>query len=282
MASVAASSSSHYIRTVQTTFTSQLTRSATPEARRPHQPLSSTLSSASNGHRRRAYSSRAVESRQHTSPAPGRSSTYGFEDEPTAPVPTLKSVSQPSPRLAHAWLPPYSHHVSEQSKRFAGAPPGLTAKRQADALEPLPLIGANGDMWRGFSPKPRGGSKYDLPPPPLPSSTSQASLPSSTASTPPELAAPIGRRGAVPSYAQLSRPRLTRTPSPPASPAPGPSFSSTRQALQNDRNAKARLVAGILLNRAHGQKPRRGPIIVGSHKKNYIQSGLRNEVLVEA
>ena len=274
MASVASASSSHYIRTVQTTFTSQLTRSATPEARRPHQPLSNNLTSASNGHRRRAYSSRAVESRQLQSPGSGRS-TYGFEDEPTTPVPTLKSVSQPSPRLAHAWLPPYSHHVSEQSKRFA--PPGLTAKRFTDGLEPLPLIGANGDMWKGFSPKPRGGSTYDLPPP---SSTSTPST--TTPKSSPELASPIGRRGAVPSYAQLSRPRLTRTPSPPASPAPQPSFSSTRQALQKDRDAKARLVAGILLNRAQGQKIRRGPIVVGQHKKRYVQSGLRNEVLVEA
>ncbi|KAH6906870.1 hypothetical protein BKA70DRAFT_1285668 [Coprinopsis sp. MPI-PUGE-AT-0042] len=287
MASVASSSSSHYIRTVQTTFTSQWTRSATPEARRPHQPLSSTIASASSA-RRRAYAARLAASQPPQAlppPASGRAAVFGFEDEPTTPVPTLKSVSPATPRLAHAWLPPYSHHhVSEQSKRF---PPGLTARRTADSAEPLnQLVGAaggNGETWKGFSSTPtskaRDGSENDNLSPSLPPS----SISTSPKTTTPELASPIGRRPPVPSYAQVSRPRLTRTPSPPASPAPHPSFSSTRKALQNDRDAKARLVAGIMLNRAQGSKGRRRHIVVpNQQKRSYIQSGLRNEVLVEA
>jgi hypothetical protein len=290
MASVASSSSSHYIRTVQTTFTSQWTRSATPEARRPHQPLSSTIASASGSARRRAYASRLAASQQQALPPPssGRASVFGFEDEPTTPVPTLKSVSPatqpPPPRLAHAWLPPYSshHHVSEQSKRFP--PPGLAAKRTADnSSEPLSVgaAGGNGETWKGFSTT-RGAIEYGASA--SPSSTTPVSSTSTAPKTAtPELASPIGRRPPVPSYAQVSRPRLTRTPSPPASPAPHPSFSSTRKALQNDRDAKARLVAGIMLNRAQGSKGRRKPIVVPHHqKRGYVQSCLRNEITVEA
>lgn len=284
MAYVASSSSSHYIRTVQTTFTSQWTRSASPEARRPHQPLNSSIASASSA-RRRAYAARLAASQPpQTLPAPssGRAAVFGFEDEPTTPVPTLKSVSPATPRLAHAWLPPYSHHhASEQSKRF---PPGLTAKKAADNAEPLNprSVGAvgsgNGEAWKGFSKTP-GGFEDD---------GSSSSPPVSTTSTTPktatpELASPIGRRPPVPSYAQVSRPRLTRTPSPPASPAPHPSFSSTRKALQNDRDAKARLVAGIMLNRAQGSKGRRRPTVAPHpQKRGYVQSGLRHEITVEA
>ncbi|KAH6871108.1 hypothetical protein BKA70DRAFT_1356835 [Coprinopsis sp. MPI-PUGE-AT-0042] len=231
-----------------TTFTSQWTRSATPEARRPHQPLSSTIASASSA-RRRAYAARLAASQPPQAlppPASGEQLCLGFEDE---------THDTSTPRLAHAWLPPYSHHhVSEQSKRF---PPGLTARRTADSAEPLnQLVGAaggNGETWKGFSSTPtskaRDGSENDNLSPSLPPS----SISTSPKTTTPELASPIGRRPPVPSYAQ------------------------------NDRDAKARLVAGIMLNRAQGSKGRRRHIVVpNQQKRSYIQSGLRNEVLVEA
>lgn len=167
-------------------------------------------------------------------------------------------------------------------------------------------------------PKARGGftyevveyDDYDVPPPPSPSppppytatspsgttllnspytprrSVSPPSRPSSPGLNPhsPAFTPSVTRRAVpAPAYsAPSNRPqRLTRTPSPPASPAPAPSFSSARQALQNDRDAKSRLVAGILLNRVHVPKVRRRPLVPGV-KRVYVPSGLRNEVKVDA
>ncbi|KAH6906873.1 hypothetical protein BKA70DRAFT_1285694 [Coprinopsis sp. MPI-PUGE-AT-0042] len=166
-------------------------------------------------------------------------------------------------------------------------------------------------------PKARGGftyevveyDDYDVPPPSLsppppytatsPTTTtllnspytprrsvSPPSRPASPALNPrsPAFTPSSARRAPAPAYSAPPTPaarpqRLTRTPSPPASPAPAPSFSSTRQALQNDRDAKSRLVAGILLNRVHVPKVRRRPLVPGL-KRPYVPSGLRNEVII--
>lgn len=67
-----------------------------------------------------------------------------------------------------------------------------------------------------------------------------------------------------------------RTPSPPAAPAPGP------RGL-NDKDAKAKLVAGILLNRIHagGRRARRVPS-PSEGGRVYVPSGLSRVVACEA
>lgn len=239
---------------------------------------------------------------------------------PTLQTLASLSVPPPAPRLAPASLPqrkPYNHQLAQQAKRGVSA--GYASKRLPAGVEPLPLIAGGNDMWKGFSPKPipkaRGGfayevveyDDYDVPPPspsPPPPYTAAASTPLlNTPYTPRRSVSPPSRpaspalnphspaftparraQAPAPSYTpvrQQQPQRLTRTPSPPASPAPSPSFNSARQALQNDRDAKSRLVAGILLNRVHVPKVRRRPLIPGV-KRPYLPSGLRNEILVDA
>ncbi|TEB28332.1 hypothetical protein FA13DRAFT_804587 [Coprinellus micaceus] len=109
--------------------------------------------------------------------------------------------------------------------------------------------------------------------PPPPSSILARRSPS------PPSASPSHRPFTSPS--PVSRP-LTRTPSPPTHAPMIPTQKSAAQ-LQAEKESRAKLVAGILLNRIHVQKRsgRRVPSPVGGGKV-YVPSGLSREVVVGA
>ncbi|KAH6871105.1 hypothetical protein BKA70DRAFT_1356809 [Coprinopsis sp. MPI-PUGE-AT-0042] len=229
---------------------------------------------------------------------------------PTLQTLASLSVPPPAPRLAPASLPgrkPYNHQLAQQAKR--GVPPGYSAKRLPAGVEPLPLPligGGNNDMWKGFSPKPIPRlvveyDDYDVPPPSLsppppytatsPTTTtllnspytprrsvSPPSRPASPALNPrsPAFTPSSARRGASSgvqrSSHSCSSSSATHSYALPSSFACPRSFVLVnRQALQNDRDAKSRLV--------HVPKVRRRPLVPGL-KRPYVPSGLRNEVII--
>ncbi|KAF5319101.1 hypothetical protein D9611_014117 [Ephemerocybe angulata] len=316
---MAASSSSHYIRTIHTSFTAAHSHS-NPWARTPSFSLSPSLSPSPSsfapsypqhqhqqqqqhqkytaqpasgaGGRRRAYAFRVAPQPQR----PGTSYKFDpFADEPTAPVPSIAHLASlsapPTPRLAAASLPPpaapyphYAHaapHPAQRARQSGVRPeedaPAARDEGGADARthnRDLALHLLSLPSPSTTSPIPRGRAlnyefeEYDYDstngghgglivtglrrPSPSSPSLSSAALSSAAHGT------GTGRESAsmIQPRAQAMQPvrAAVRTPSPPAAPAPGP------RGL-NDKDAKAKLVAGILLNRIHagGRRARRVP-----------------------
>ncbi|EAU80841.2 hypothetical protein CC1G_04951 [Coprinopsis cinerea okayama7 len=267
-----------------------------------HQPPSSTSPSPPACGRRRAYAFRAP---SVTAPTPRKSYKFDpFADEPTTPVPTLSTLASlsvpPTPKLAPAALPQrratspglYNHQLHQQQRRSVGGGYVAPAPRRQG------LDNGNGDIWRGFpSPIPRTRTlsyeieEYDYE---IPSSSSPSlrTTPLTPKPTTPVRASPAptttARRSPSPPSTlnpaspvfTPSRP-LARTPSPPT-PAPPVTYASTKAGMLNDKDAKARLVAGILLNRVHVSKPMRRRPVLGSEKRPYVPSGLSNVIACAA
>jgi len=283
----------------------------------PSAPLKYTAANNTAGHttsgtggRRRAYAFRAP---SVTPPNSRQGSTYKFDpfaDEPTTPVPTLSTLASlsvpPAPRLAPAALPQpqprraispaYNHQLHQQTQAYHRRN-GYHTRRQPNTTS------GSTEIWRSIRPLACDIEEYDyetsspstfasngnnnnggrllatpLTPRPTPAAATRASGPAVVARgrspSPPSTLNP-----ASPVFTP-SRP-LTRTPSPPTA-APPPSYAATRSSMLNDKDAKARLVAGILLNRVHLNKPTRRRPIFGDAKRAYVPSGLSRVVSVEA
>ncbi|TFK18668.1 hypothetical protein FA15DRAFT_602882, partial [Coprinopsis marcescibilis] len=266
----------------------------------PNAPLKPLPTNVGGGGRRRAYAFRAP---AVAAPVPRSKSAYKFDpfaDEPTTPVPTLSTLASlsvpPAPRLSHASLPAprrahspsglYNHQLHQQQQVQHRRNMGYQGRRHPGSFD---MTGST-EIWRGFSSpitKTRNLAyeieEYDDSPS---FSGGLLNTPLSK-SGPPAAAAPVARRSSSPSTLNPASPVFTpsrplaRTPSPPT-PAPAPTFAATRSSMLNDKNAKARLVAGILLNRVHLSKPNRRRPVVGDAKRPYVPSGLRSVVTCEA
>ncbi|KAJ2913767.1 hypothetical protein MD484_g6655, partial [Candolleomyces efflorescens] len=295
-----------YIRTIHTSFTAAhpnpWSRPAVAPLVNMHQPLypspqkyptqpSPAPPASGAGGRRRAYAFRA--------PAAPHRPVCKFDpfgDEPTAPVPNLATLASlsapPTPRLAAASLPPpvhhhqyavQPHHLYQQKPSsylpprrqnrggyYAGNNNGAFGNQQRPRHAPSStFVEAPTEIWRSNSPSRRyefeeyegeGGSGV--------SSQPQVQV-RRRMSPPPPLPAPVPAQ-------------VRRTPSPPA-PIPAPVPTTQQNRFFHDKDAKAKLVAGILLNRVHavGKPRRRVPSPVGG-KKPYVPSGLSQVVACAA
>jgi hypothetical protein len=167
----------------------------------------------------------------------------------------------------------------------SGSPAPRRVQRQAYEQEfeydlGVPVSGGNGGLMEPIT------SRRVAPPPPQ---QMRVSGPAPRRSPPPPSSFLARRSPSPPSTSSHSSPShasrpLTRTPSPPT-PTSLPHHKSPAQ-LQAEKDTRAKLVAGILLNRIHVQRKqggmgRRVPSPVGGGRV-YVPSGLRREVCVAA
>ena len=323
----AAHSSSHYIRTIHTSFTAAhpgpWARANTVPLNMPihyqpqpaqiqkyaQQPIIATPPASGAGGRRRAYAFRAPAASSGATPSSTKSS-YKFDpfaDEPTAPVPSLATLASlsapPTPRLAPTPVPSqqliqqghYSLAPNQPRRQtrgyYAGGPqpprtgyqqrPRTTVPSYSTYSEPSSAQAARygpptTEIWRAPSSSiPRGRSlTYEF---------EEYDYDSSSSS---------GGNGGLKSYSAplpattIREPvvQRQRTPSPPTVAAPrAPVSTQAANKFLNDKDAKAKLVAGILLNRVHavGKPRRRIPSPVGG-KKPYVPSSLSTVISCEA
>lgn len=334
---MATATSSHYIRTIHTSFTAahsnpwaRTTSSAAAMPQLYHQnqkystpasnPPSNPTTPATAG-RRRAYAFRVAP------PPPSRPASTGpsykfdpFADEPTTPVPSIAHLASlstpPTPRLAAASLPPSQHsyqlqqqraYHQQQAQAFHSPPPvrrqfnqrrvtsynqvnqGYAAppqQRRAQHQQQQPQHHFDQDIWRhtasgnngAYTPIPRGRTlTYEF-----------EEYTDFTPAQGIERIAPPRIQRAAPLPSPTPTPVILRTPTPAPKPAPvatarTPSPPAPKPFVA-DKDAKAKLVAGILLNRAlhaAGRRGRRVPSPVGG-KKPYVPSGLSRVVSVDA
>lgn len=295
-----------YIRTIHTSFTAAhpnpWSRPAVAPLVNMHQPLypspqkyatqpTQAPPASGAGGRRRAYAFRAPAAPQHPV-----CKFDPFGDEPTSPVPNLATLASlsapPTPRLAAASLPPPVHHQYAvqphhlyQQKPSSYLPPrrqnrggyyagphhagsGFNNQRPRHAPSSA-FVEAPTEIWRSNSPS---RARYEF--------EEYDGEGGSGASSQPQVQ--VRRRTSPPPPAPIPA-QVRRTPSPPApTPAPAPTQQQQNRFLY-DKDAKAKLVAGILLNRVHavGKPRRRVPSPVGG-KKPYVPSGLSQVVACAA